>query len=68
MPSEAVRVYDIKIEKKVEKYTATVSDEIETTQGDVTIATEGTTTKRAEFEEGATVDLIISEKAGYELS
>ena len=64
MPAEAVRIYDIKIEKK---YIATVSDEIDNTQGGVTIAIGEETTNRAEFAENDEVNLIVSEEPGYVL-
>ena len=64
MPAEAVRIYDIRIEKK---YIATVSDEIDNTQGGVTIAIGEETTNRAEFAENDEVNLIVSEEPGYVL-
>lgn len=64
MPAEAVRIYDIRIEKK---YIATVSDEIDNTQGGVTIAIGEETTNRAEFAENDEVNLIVSKEPGYVL-
>ena len=64
MPTEAVRIYDIRIEKK---YIATVSEEIDNTQGGVTIAIGEETTNRAEFAENDEVNLIVSKEPGYVL-
>ena len=64
MQAEAVRIYDIRIEKK---YIATVSDEIDNTQGGVTIAIGEETTNRAEFAENDEVNLIVSKEPGYVL-
>lgn len=64
MPAEAVRIYDIRIEKK---YIATVSEEIDNTQGGVTIAIGEETTNRAEFAENDEVNLIVSKEPGYVL-
>ena len=62
MPAEAVLVYDITIEKKVEKYIAKVDEGI--TGGTVTI---GEGVQEAEFEEGATVGVNIDPADGYVL-
>ena len=64
MPAEAVRIYDIRIEKK---YIATVSKEIDNTQGGVTIAIGEETTNSAEFAENDEVNLIVSKEPGYVL-
>ena len=64
MPTEAVRIYDIKIEKK---YIATVSEEIDNTQGSVTIAIGEETANSAEFAENDEVNLIVSKEPGYVL-
>ena len=64
MPAEAVRIYDIRIEKK---YIATVSKEIDNTQGGVTIAIGEETTNSAEFAANDEVNLIVSKEPGYVL-